>query len=564
MIHAKSGAMLLLLAVFVATACALPLQGRDGLGGGSGEGGAHDTSAPTVLSTEPVDTATDWAVTSPIHAVFSEAMDPATLTGATFTLARGGTPVEGTVSYQAGKTTFAPDLPLMIGTLYLATLTIGVTDLAHNPLAEQRRWSFTTSAVLDTTPPTVLSTIPANNASKVDVSSPISATFSEAMDPLTVTDATFTVTNKGAPVAGNVAVVGAIATFTPESPLVLDGTFVAKVSTAMKDLSGNALASPFSWKLSTPERPVVIATSPANGVMGVAINRRLDAAFSVAMAPASITASMFLVKEGATPVPGAVTYLGTTATFTPKSNYSINTTLTATITTGAKDTSGTTLGQDHVWTFQTGTKATQAPVALGLASPYGVLADSMVVNTASLGTLVTGDLGISPGTVLMGFPPGLIVGGKYIGPASDAAQVDLLAAYNDASGRLSAAPLAADLTSLKLTPGLYHHASAVTVSTGNCTLDAEGDADAVFILQVVAAFHMAADTKILLTGGAKAANVYWAVGAAVTLGANATFVGNMLAATDITLGNMTKVDGRLLSHGGAVTLDMNPITVPVL
>ena len=162
----------------------------------------------------------------------------------------------------------------------------------------------------------------------------------------------------------------------------------------------------------------------------------------------------------------------------------------------------------------------------------------------------------------MGFPPGLIAGGKYLGPASDAAQVDLLAAYNDASGRLSAAPLAADLASLKFTPGLYRQASAVTLSTGNCTLDAEGDAGAVFIFQVGTAFHLAADTKILLIGGAKATNVYWSVGAAVTLGANATFVGTMLAATDITLGNMTQVDGRLLSHGGSITLDMNPVTVP--
>ena len=126
-----------------------------------------------------------------------------------------------------------------------------------------------------------------------------------------------------------------------------------------------------------------------------------------------------------------MTYLGEKATFTPTLAFSPNATLTATLTVGAKDMSGNALGQAHVWTFQSGTKGGQAPVALGLASSFAVLASDKVANTVSAGTIVTGDLGISPGTSLAGFPPGMIVGGTYKGAAAAAAQIDLLAAYTD-------------------------------------------------------------------------------------------------------------------------------------
>ena len=194
-----------------------------------------------------------------------------------------------------------------------------------------------------------------------------------------------------------------------------------------------------------PQQPTVTATSPVNGAQGAAINSFVKATFSVTMNPATITASTFLLRQGVTPVPGAVTYAGTIATFAPTADYSPGATLTATVTTGAKDLSGNALAQDHVWSFQTGTKAGQAPVALGLASPFAVLAGDMVDNTVSAGTLITGDVGISPGTSLAGFPPGVITGGTYKGAAAAGAQADLLAAYSDAAGRPGAAALPADV-----------------------------------------------------------------------------------------------------------------------
>jgi Ice-binding-like/Bacterial Ig-like domain len=413
-----------------------------------------------------------------------------------------------------------------------------------------------------TTPPTVDSTSPTNGAMNVAAGAALGATFSEALDPSTVTGATFTLTNFAEPVAGAVTYAGTTATFAPSGDLAPEGSFVATISTGVTDVAGTPLATTYTWAFTTASSPTVTAVSPQDGAQGVAINRPIDATFSVAMDPATITAATFLVNQGTTPVPGAVTLLGTTATFTPTMSYAPSATLTATITTGARSLSGVVLAQDRVWSFQTGTTASQPSVALGLTATFAVLASSQVANTVSAGTVVTGDLGISPGTLLSGFPPGVIVGQTLTGAAAAPIQVDLLAAYNDATGRQGAAALPADLAGLTFTPGLYRQVSAVALSTGSCTLDAQGDTSAVFIFQIGTAFGLAAGTEILLSGGASATNVYWAVGASVTLGASSTLEGTVLAATAITLGAGATVDGRLLAQGAAVTLNANTVTVP--
>jgi len=554
--HLKTGVLFLLLAIVAALGCTLQTVGQ------GGEGGARDSTPPTVSSTDPKGAATDVAVGAKINAVFSKAMNPSTLTGTTFTLTHGGASVPGAVTYSGGAATFTPVIALALGTLYTATVTTGAADQAGNALAANHTWSFTTRAVADTTPPTVISTSPAKGEMNVVASSALSATFSEALDPSTITTTTFTVTKGGSPISGAVAYAGKVATFTPSSALALDGSFLATVSTAVKDLAGNALATKFTWTFTTASRPTVTATNPVNGGQGAALNSHVEATFSVTMNPASITGTTFFVTQGMTPVVGTVTYAGTIATFAPTVDYLPSTTLTATVTTGAKDLSGNALGQDHVWSFQTGTKAGQAPVALGLASPFAVLAGDIVANTVSAGTLITGDLGISPGTSLTGFPPGVITGGTYKGAAAAGAQADLLAAYSDAAGRPGAAALPADVAGLTFTPGIYGQASAVTLSTGNCTLDAQGDANAVFIFQIGTVLSLAASTKILLIGGARATNVFWVVGSSATLGSTSKLKGTILATTGITMGAGAAVEGRLLAHGASVTLDNNSVTVP--
>jgi hypothetical protein len=425
-----------------------------------------------------------------------------------------------------------------------------------------RTSTTSTGTVVDTTPPKVLSTSPADGASKVLASAVVVVKLSEALDPATLTGASFTLTGNGAAVAGTVSLTGATVVFTPTADLPLDVTYAAKLSTAVTDLAGNKLSSPLTWSFATAVRPTVTGTSPADADTGVATTRQVTASFSVQMDATTLSATTFVVRQGGTPVPGTVTAAGATATFAPMVGYPPSTKLTATITTGARDLAGNGLAKDHFWTFQTGSKVTQLPVKLGLASTFGVLAGDEVANTVSVGTIVTGDLGISPGATLSGFPPGVITGGMYTGVAAAPFQALVLAAYNDASKRPGGAALPADLAGLTFTPGLYHQDTAVALSTGTCTLDAQGDSSAVFVFQVGTAFSLAANTQIALIGGAKAANVTWAVGASVTLGAGSKLAGTLLAATAITLGAGAKVDGRLLAHGASVTLDTNLITVP--
>jgi hypothetical protein len=150
----------------------------------------------------------------------------------------------------------------------------------------------------------------------------------------------------------------------------------------------------------------------------------------------------------------------------------------------------------------------------------------------------------------------------YVGIGASPAQAGLVGAYLDAASRPGAMALPADLAGLTFAPGLYRQATAVALSTGTVTLDAAGDASAVFIFQIGTAFGLAASTQVLLIGGARATNVYWAVGASATMGAGAKLSGTILAVTAITLGAGATVDGRLLAHNGSVTLDTDVITVP--
>jgi Bacterial Ig-like domain len=112
-----------------------------------------DTTAPTVSSDIPVDAATGVAVNSEMTATFSEAMDPLTVTNVTFTLKQGSTPVSGAVTYAGVIATFRPAVNLAPSTTYTATITTGAKDLAGNPLAVNKVWSFTTGAAADTTAP---------------------------------------------------------------------------------------------------------------------------------------------------------------------------------------------------------------------------------------------------------------------------------------------------------------------------------------------------------------------------------------------------------------------------
>ena len=204
----------------------------------------------------------------------------------------------------------------------------------------------------------------------------------------------------------------------------------------------------------------------------------------------------------------------------------------------------------------------QAPVPLGSAANFVVLAGSTVTNVGM--TMVTGDLGVSPGTAVTGFPPGTVTGAMHAGdPAAAQAQIDLTTAFNDAAGRtVGAVTVAGNLGGQTLAPGLYKSTSSLEISSGDLTLDAQGNANAVFIFQMASTLTTTAGRQVILSGGAKAANIVWQVGSSATLGTTSVFQGNILAAQSITLDTGATLDGRALARIAAVALDANTITEP--
>ena len=366
-------------------------------------------AAPTVISTVPVNGATAVAVNTAISATFSEAMNPATINGATFTVTGpGATPVAGTVTYAGSTATFTPATLLANSTLFTATITTGAKDPTGAPLAANFVWTFTTAA-----PPTVISTVPTSGATAVPVNTLVSATFSEAMNPATINGATFTVTGPGAtPVAGTVTYAGSTATFTPTAVLANGTAFTATITTGAKDPAGVPLAANFVWTFTTAAPPTVVSTIPANGATNVAVNTAISATFSVPMNATTINATTFtLMGPGATVVTGSVNYAGNTATFTPAAVLANNTLFTATITTGAEDPTGAPLSVNFVWTFTTAPPpavtatvpaghATNVPLNEKIAATFNTSMNAATISATGTFTLaVAGGGAVVPGTV---------------------------------------------------------------------------------------------------------------------------------------------------------------------
>ncbi|MEO9094112.1 MAG: ice-binding family protein [Microbacteriaceae bacterium] len=202
--------------------------------------------------------------------------------------------------------------------------------------------------------------------------------------------------------------------------------------------------------------------------------------------------------------------------------------------------------------------AAESAVGLGTAESFAVLGGTTVTNTGL--TVVSGDLGVSPGSSVTGFPPGIVNNGVIhtTDAVADTAQQDVTTAYNDAAGR-SATPLdSVDLAGQTLAPGVY---SGGTLGL-NGTLTLNGDASSVFIFQAASTLITGSGSRVALIGGASECNVFWQVGSSATLGTGSVFVGTVLALTSISAGTAASVQGRLLAQNGAVTLDTNAITRP--
>ncbi|MFH1976725.1 MAG: ice-binding family protein, partial [Pseudomonadota bacterium] len=330
--------------------------------------------------------------------------------------------------------------------------------------------------------------------------------------------------------------------------------------------------------------PTVTLTDPADLATDVAINRNITATFSEAMDPLTITTATFtLTQGGATPVPGAVTYVGTTATFNPTSNLAVSTVYTATITTGAKDLADNALAADKVWSFTTRatTAAGPAPVNLGTAGDFVILAKSGISTVPD--SEITGDIGVSPidRTALTGFGETMDISNEFSTSAQVVAPFKLYAAdyavptpakmttavsdmetaYTDAAGRPTPDFIelgAGEIGGLTLVPGLYKWGTSVSI-LNDVTLD--GGPNDVWIFQIAGDITMAAAKSVILSGGALPKNIFWQTFGFVALGTTAHFEGVILSYTEITVNTGASVNGRLLSQT-AVTLDQNAVTQP--
>jgi len=319
--------------------------------------------------------------------------------------------------------------------------------------------------------------------------------------------------------------------------------------------------------------PEVHSTDPVNGAINVLTGKIITATFNEVMDSSTINLTTFLLKKGSVLIAGTVLFSDHLATFTPASLLVANSVYTGIITKSVRDLDGNALVEDYTWSFKTGNAPIVvtdpvADVALGSAGNFAILSGSGVTNIG-VNTLITGDVGAFPIATINGLLPGNVNGILYTSadPIVGLAKTDLTTAYNDAQARSSnAISLPGQLGGLTLVPGLYVNSTSSGISgtgtNGILTLDAGGNANAVWIFKMGSTLATDAGTSIVLTGGAQSKNIYWSVGSSATFGTNSIFYGNILADQSITLTTGATLYGRALTRIGAVTLETNIVIKP--
>lgn len=524
---------------------------------------------PEVIATSPANGEISVALNRVITVTFNEEMNSSTINSSSFTIVDGTTSIPGVISYSGITASFTPTVNLVANKTYIGKLTTTLKDTRGNALQENFIWTFSTGTSLQ---PVVISTDPANNDTGVVLNKIITTTFNTAMNPTTINRTTFTLKQGTTLIAGVVTYSGTMASFIPTLPLTANTIYTGTITTGALNTAGIALTNDYVWNFTTGTltAPIVMSTDPFNTESGVALNKIITASFNMPMDPLTITGTSFTLKIGATTVLGSVTYGGLNATFTPTINLSNNTTYTATITTNAKNLAGLSVANNYVWTFNTNTTPNAPFVDLNSVERFGIIAGVGVSNNAGFSEIHNMDVGISPGvrSSITGFPPAIIVNGAIY--ASDdlipagvsvmlaLAKQDLTNAYLFAEGASSPAPatVSGDQGGLTLAPGIYKSTSTLLIQSGDLTLDAQGDVNAVWIFQVASDFTTigGAGGSVILSGGAQAKNVFWQIGSSATIGNGTAFKGNVLALTSITMGPNATAVGRMLARNGSVVM----------
>ena len=552
---------------------------------------------PTVIGTNPNDGATNVPLNQVITVTFNEEINPSTINSDSFKI-EGNTALVGDISYSGVTATFIPSVNLTPNTTYVGTITTAVKDLNGNALQENYIWTFSTGATLQ---PMVVSTTPTNAETGVALNKVVAATFNMPMDPATINNTSFTLKQGSTLIAGAITYSGNTAFFTPSINLTANTIYTATVTTGAQNLASTPIASNYVWTFTsgTVVAPKVLITSPFNNENGVLLSKIVTATFDMAMDPLTITNVTFTLKQGTTSVLGVVTYSGTTASFTPSVALLANTIYTATITTGAKNTTGVALANNYVWSFTT-LNVSNGP-NLGTAAMFGAFGGNAGITNQGINTVINGSISTTAASTLVtGFHDataiytetplnvGFVTNGIFTAPpvpgtaASFAIAtqglLDATAAYNSTSPANMPGgtdPGAGELGGLVLTPGVYKSASGTfNISNGNLTLDAQGNPNAVWVFQTAAGLTVgiAGPTgakSITLVNGALAKNVFWHVGSAATINAagGGIMVGTIIASSGVTLstaGNATQtvLNGRAISLVASVTMVNTTINVP--
>jgi len=588
------------------------------------------TTLPMVISTVPANLATGVPINQAVTATFSEAMNPATISAATFTLTGpGGASVIGAVTYvPAGSVaTFTPVASLATNTQYTATVTTGTADLGGTALAVSYVWTFTTAAAQLSTPPTVISTVPVNGATLVPLNQILSATFNKAMNPATINALTFKLTGPGNTVVPGLvayAAIGNTLTFTPTANLASGTLFTATITTGAQDLAGSPLAANFVWMFTTGTtlntiQPQLVVAIPVNGANNVPLNQAVSASFTEAMNPLTITTATFqLTGPGGVPVAGAVSYdaVSYIATFTPTVPFAISTGYIVTLTSGITDMTGNSLGSTgapNPWTFMTGTALIVPPVMIGsTVASFGGLGGGAGMTNMGIHTVINGSIattgasskitGFHDNTVMVAGIPQCIYSetGSNVGLVTGAintatppptvgcpnegtaatfaiatqAALEAQTAYTTLQNIPPGITLSSDeLGNRTLAPGTYTSSSFYDITAGPLTLDAQGDPNATWVFQMGSYLQVGTPTSsqsVVLINGAKASNVFWQVGglpgAVINYGGGGTMVGTIISQPGITVSSpgvaaVTTINGRLLALGASITLVNTVINV---
>jgi Ice-binding-like/Bacterial Ig-like domain len=554
---------------------------------------------PTVIATVPSDGATNVPLNQVITVAFNEEMNPSTIDLNSLSIV-GTTALGGVITHSGATYTFTPSTNLTPNTTYIGKVSTAVKDMSGNALQSDYIWTFSTGTTLQ---PLVISTSPTTNETAVVLNKVLSATFNMPMDPATLNTTTFTLKQGANTIAGIVSYIGNTAFFTPNVNLTANTNYTATITIAATNLAGTPLASNYVWNFTTGTivAPRILNVSPFNNETGVQLNKVLSAAFDMAMNTTSILSpTTFTLKQGNNNVTGVVTYVGNTAFFTPTINLLANTNYTATITTAAQNLASVGIANNYVWTFTT-LNAFNGPI-IGDASIFGAFGGNAGITNQGLNTIViNGSIGTTAAsTLITGFHDataiytetplnkGNVTNGIFTAPpmpgtaASFAIASQGLLAANALYLSISPAnmpggtdPGAGELGGLTLTPGVYKSASGTfNITTGNLTLDAQGDPNAVWVFQTAAGLTVGiagptgAKSVNLINGGLPN-NVFWYVGSAATINAagGGVMTGNIISTAGVTFstaGNavQTILNGRAISLVASVTMVNTTINVP--